>query len=249
MDFSTRGHVPSQPNTNRFAPAGQQPTASDQDNQPNKSGNKTSRTTLWIRWALFLFLLCLLTLVVALLLFIAFGDWTHEGSYVNTSEYQAVEVTNTGANTPTYYYGNLTGIDNKYLVLSNAFVLTSGVSDTAVTVAPLSCVSANSASQLVINRAQVILWNNLNPNSTATQAIQQQAKASGSCPNIKPTTAPAKNTNGTSAGSQLPKQSDQTTSQPASQTNSSSTSPSSPSNSTTTNTSASPSNAAAPKVP
>lgn len=249
MDFSNRGQVPTQPNTNRFAPTGQQPAVSQEQPKPTKSTRSPDRAGLWIKGVLLVFLVSMVILVAALLLFIAFGNQTHEGSYVNTSEYQAVEVANPGAKTPTYYYGKINSIDKQYLVLNQAFVLTSSASDSTVTVAPLSCVSANSASQLVFNRSQVILWNNLASNSSASEAIQQQANATGSCPSANQSTSPASSTpaptttNSTSAGSQSTTQPAQSTTQ---QTTPSRTSSSTPSNPTTTPTNTNPS---APKTP
>lgn len=185
MDFSLdgMGRQPAPgPNTNRFAPAGG-PAPVVQEGKPKKAHHEHGRGggRLWARVGLTIFLLCMVALVVAVLLFIGNNKPANEGKYVNTSEFQAVEVS-TGQ-TPTYYYGNITDISNGYLVLSNPLVLTSDPSSQTVTVATLNCVSPSAGNQLVINLSRVIAWNNLAASSPAGQAIHvEQTTQSGSCP-------------------------------------------------------------------
>lgn len=181
MDFSTdgMGRQPAPgPNTNRFAPAAG-PAPVVEETKP-KMARHSRGDKLWARIGLIVFLLCMVALVVALLLYIANNKPANEGKYVNTSEYQAVEVAD--GQTPTYYYGNVTDISAGYLVLSNPLVLTSAPSNQTVTVAALNCVSPNASDQLVINLGRVIYWDNLASTSPAAQAIHEQALQTGSCP-------------------------------------------------------------------
>lgn len=206
MDFSTHGRQPAPgPNTNRFTSADERPTVSEPNKPRRQSGGSRNP---WIRAVLIIFLLCLVALVVALILVIGISKEASETRYVNTNDYQVVEVANPNASGPSYYYGKITDAGFNYLVLSNASVLTSKLGDQNITVAPLACVSPNATSQIVFNRGQVILWDNLDPSSSAAQAVSQLASSNGVCstttpqastPNGSQTTNPSGSTGSQSA--------------------------------------------------
>ncbi|MGH7238732.1 MAG: hypothetical protein ACREHG_01570 [Candidatus Saccharimonadales bacterium] len=183
MDFTTR--QPVSPNTNRFAPAGEhaepEKEVKNVPKTPKSGGIKHKQA--WAQGVAMFFLLCLVALAVAVLLFIASNNRSHEAKYVNTKDYQAVEVASNNSQ-PTYYFGNIAVIDDNYLVLNNAYTSSANTTGTnPVSATPLACSSENGSSQLILNRAQVVLWDNLAPSSDAVKAIQlyNQTYPNGQC--------------------------------------------------------------------
>lgn len=183
MDFTTR--QPVSPNTNRFAPA-------DEHAEPEKEAKNVPKTPkaggfkhkeAWAQGIAVIFLLCLVALAVVVLLLIASSNNSNEAKYVNTKDDQAVEVAGTNSK-PTYYFGNITAINDNYIVLDNAYTSSTGAGTNSISVVPLVCNSENGSSQLILNRAQVVSWDNLTGNSDAVKAIQlyNQTYPNGQCP-------------------------------------------------------------------
>ena len=132
---------------------------------------------------------------IALVLFIVvavFVIWTlvswnssakSESSAVNTSEYQAVFLTNGQV-----YFGKLKVVTPNYLKLSNIYYLqvqsssngttsasqlasTSGTSGSNVQLVKLGNELQGPEDMMAINREQVLFWENLKPTGKVTQAI------------------------------------------------------------------------------
>lgn len=196
MDFTTRQVIT--PSTNRFSGADEEKPPTDNKNNGDRQHKpeKFKHKTGWIQAVLIFFLLCLLALIVALLLTLGFGKREDSSKYVNTGAYQAVAIANPGAGQPTYYFGNISYINNNYLVLNNAYTLVPKASPARVT--SLACADVNNTNQLVINREQVLLWDNLNSNSDVVKAIQlfNSDNPNGNCPAPAEPTTPTNNPNG-----------------------------------------------------
>lgn len=108
-----------------------------------------------------------------------------ENTYINTSKLQAVFL-----NTGQVYFGNVKSLNKDYVVLSNIYYLqtsNSGSSTSSttpstnansnVTLVKLGCELHRPYDQMVINRAQVTFWENLEPTGQVAKAVstfQQQ---------------------------------------------------------------------------
>ncbi len=188
MEFSNRGSQPNQsgnfqnegnPNTSEVnirhtAPSGGSKLKRS-GNSNDWSRNKTFRI---VQMAL---MVCVVIVVVGLLVFLAITDNSNhsEGSYVQTSKLQAVFL-----NTGQVYFGNISSLNNNYLVLDNIFYLqtsstgsssstssSSSSANTTVSLVKLGCEIHAPLDQMVINRASVTFWENLSPSGQVAKAV------------------------------------------------------------------------------
>lgn len=162
------------PNTGRFQPINGDGAPQPRLNHPAKNPENTPshfpHNSIWIKVVFVIFFLCTVGLVVALLLLLGVNHYS-EASYVNTSTYQAVAVATPTSDRPAYYFGKISSLGNSYLVLDDAYELTSSAGQ-PVRVISLACSSVNDTNQLVFSRAKVIFWDNLAADGNAIQAIQ-----------------------------------------------------------------------------
>lgn len=102
-----------------------------------------------------------------------------ESKYIKTNRLQAVFL-----NTGQVYFGNINTLNNNFLVLTNIFYLqttssgsSSSTSSTSssnnVTLVKLGCELHMPYDQMVINRAQVTFWENLQPDGQVAQAVSK----------------------------------------------------------------------------
>jgi hypothetical protein len=147
-------------------------------------GKKVNDKGQWTRIGIFAGLLALVVLFVALIVLIAAannnsGDKA-EGSYIKTTKLQAVFL-----NTGQVYFGNITTLNDNYLVLTNIFYLqtsssgsssSSSSSNSNVTLVKLGCELHRPYDQMVINRSQVTFWENLQSDGQVATAVATYQK-------------------------------------------------------------------------
>lgn len=176
MDFTNRNSVPAQhhevePTTPVASGINIKRSSSNGNNKPDKGK--------WSRIGLFAGLLAIVILFVALIVLIASannnsGD-VSESSYIKHNKLQAVFL-----NTGQVYFGNITTLNDNYLVLTNIFYLqtssnssssSSSSSNNNVTLVKLGCELHRPYDQMVINRSQVTFWENLQSDGQVATAV------------------------------------------------------------------------------
>jgi hypothetical protein len=182
MDFMNRSSTPAQHHeVGSSTPVG---PAAPGINVKHSSNNKLSDNGKWTRVGLFAGLLAIVILFVALIVLIAAnnsnsGDKS-ESSYIKTSKLQAVFL-----NTGQVYFGNITTLNDNYLVLTNIFYLqtassgsstSSTSSNSNVTLVKLGCELHRPYDQMVINRSQVTFWENLQSDGQVATAVATYQK-------------------------------------------------------------------------
>lgn len=171
MDFSSRG---AQPAANPVQPVGGSPAA----RHNNKGTNETKET--WFRVGIIGAIVAIVVLLIALIVFISANNSSlkdTENSYINKGKLQAVFL-----NTGQVYFGNVSELNNQFLVLKNIYYLqtssngsssaaTTSSSNTNVTLVKLGCELHMPYDQMVINRSQVTFWENLQSNGQVAKAV------------------------------------------------------------------------------
>jgi hypothetical protein len=157
--------------TNQYATASNGSVGQSPGHVPKKSRNSFSLFSL--KGAIAVLLVGIAVVVAVLILYIATGHFYNEGSYVDKSQYQAVFINVNGSSGGQAYFGNITSINSRYIILNNAFYLETGTGANQYTLNNLSCALYNPVDQMVINRSQVAFWQNLKSNSTVTQDINK----------------------------------------------------------------------------
>ena len=137
--------------------------------------SKSSGGGKWMRWGASALFLVVVVLVVAMLVALGFGGPKSENSYVKSKQLQAVFL-----NTGQVYFGDITSLNSKYLVLTNIYYLqTSGGSstttttnsNTSVSLVKRGCELHSPFDQMVINRDQVTFWENLQDSGQVAKAV------------------------------------------------------------------------------
>jgi hypothetical protein len=143
-----------------------------------------------IEWFVFTALVALV-LLVAIGWFIFSDNSTSNGESkeINTSKYQAVFLNGgatSGSVAYTTYFGHVTKLNNSFFILKDVYYLTTSNSTNQTQANPqltkLGCQQLHSPyDEMVINRAQVAFWENLQDNGKVVQAIKtfQQQNPNG----------------------------------------------------------------------
>lgn len=193
MDFMNRGNRPVQQNTNGqptdagfsnvTQPLHPQETVKQDSGKPGKKAPK-DRSKL-VRIGQFAFLLAIVILVVAILISIAVGGekkspTTKEADKVKTGQLQAVFL-----NGGQVYFGKITGINSTNLTLDNIYYLrvnqqvqpgqTNNAND--ISLVKLGCELHGPEDSMVINRDQIVFWENLKTDGQVAKAVQEYVKA------------------------------------------------------------------------
>ena len=117
-------------------------------------------------------------LLIAISFSFVFGTNT-ESKYLNTKDFQAVDISVGGSTTgDQIYFGNVKSINSNYIVLNNVYYIpTSTTSSSNVTLEPLVCQIDEPFDQMVINRTSVNWWENLQPASKVSTSIASYEKS------------------------------------------------------------------------
>lgn len=212
MDFTNRGQQ-------------QTPTVPTPENKPvnNVKSTKKGRLSRFRQHPLlnlsYLTLLFSVTVIlVGVVLAIFFFDNNREQKYVDDSKYQAVFL-----NGGQVYFGKITDLNNKFITLNDIYYLQVAQQvqpkeskSNNFTLAKLGCELHRPTDVMVINRDQVIFWENLkndtaqnsvpgaikayqasNPSTDCTQQQQQNTNSSSSTSNTTNNAAESSNSNNT----------------------------------------------------
>jgi hypothetical protein len=152
--------------------------------RPNSSNNGSSINGKWARVGAVVGFAAVVILLVAVIALVASNNNSNNTSdtganYIKTNKLQAVFL-----NTGQVYFGNITTLNNSYLVLTDIFYLqtASGSSTTAstsgsnVTLVKLGCELHRPYDQMVINRSQVTFWENLQSDGQVATAVATYQK-------------------------------------------------------------------------
>jgi hypothetical protein len=173
MDFSNRDVQQHSPNpVAHTAATGNPSTGSKKSKREDKNE--------WFRVANMLLVFAVVVLIGAVIALIITNSPKPESSYIDKNKLQAVFL-----NTGQVYFGNITSLNSKYFVVDHIYYLqTSGGSssaastaNTSVSLVKLGCELHRPDDQMVINRAQVTFWENLEPAGQVATAVQNFVKA------------------------------------------------------------------------
>lgn len=150
--------------------------ATAQTTAQTSSGNnrKVSKFTKGLRVASIALLFSATILVVALVLYVVFGGPKNEQDYIDKSKYQAVFL-----NGGQVYFGHVQNMGEEYIKLSDIYYLsvsqqvqpdqkTNQGQQQQITLVRLGCELHRPQNSMVINRDQVIFWENLKDDDADT---------------------------------------------------------------------------------
>ncbi len=157
-----------------------------------------SKKTNWaakiIRVEVFIVVVGCALLLASLSIFLALsGNLNNEDKLVTSDKYQAVFLnggSTSGSVTYSTYFGHITALNSKYMVLDNVYYLTtSSTNSSSPQLIKLGCQQLHSPyDRMVINHDQIAFWENLQDNGKVVQAIKQFVKQNPNGPNCSQTT-------------------------------------------------------------
>lgn len=178
--------------TNRGANQNQssnQPASPVSASSPSSSGHsgshkKSAKLNVGFNGLSVILLFSVTLLIVAVVAFVSFGgnkQTRAEGKFVDTSKFQAIFL-----NGGQVYFGKILNLNDKYVRVSNIYYLkvdqkvqpnqgTTSSSD--VTLVKLGCELHGPSDQMLINREQVVFWENLKSDGQVAKAVDQFVKA------------------------------------------------------------------------
>src|ERR1019366_8947768 len=114
-----------------------------------------------------------------------------------------VDVSVGGSNGDQIYFGNLKALNGSYMVLQNVFYIPSSSSSSNITLEPLVCQIDAPYNQMVINRASVNWWENLQSSGKVAQAVTAYEKSAKtpSCPQASSPSSSSTSSSSSGAGS------------------------------------------------
>ena len=139
--------------------------------------NWRSRT---VRYSVFVILVGSALLMSAVSLFLARQNLNPEGKHVDTQKYQAIFLTNTRDATleSSVYFGKITGLNNRFVVLRDVFYIQNSSSDSQGQSSQLKLIKLGGElhapeDKMVINRDQVLFWENLKDSGQVVSKIKE----------------------------------------------------------------------------
>ncbi len=171
MEFMNRGNRSSQPTG---APA-ESPVAQ----APYTSHKKSGRGFSWLKLSFVALLFSGTILVVALLWFVVLGSPSSEGKFVEKDKFQAVFL-----NGGQVYFGNIRDLNDSYLRISDIYYLRvnqqvqpdqkdSQQAQSDISLVKLGCELHGPADEMLVNREQVIFWENLKDDGQVAKAVAE----------------------------------------------------------------------------
>lgn len=177
--------------------SGEQPVASQPSHGGGHRGKKVGPFNLRVVSVALLF--CITILVVALIWLISQGSATPESKFVKNDRLQAVFL-----NGGQVYFGNIKSLNSSYLKMGNIYYLrvnqtvqpnqTTATGQQATTndisLVKLGCELHGPEDDMVINRDQIIFWENLKTDGQVAKAVADYVKQN---PNGQQCTTPSSN--------------------------------------------------------
>lgn len=143
----------------------------------------------FLRIEMFTVLLGIALLLVAVALYAGLSSPNAESKQINTKEYQAVFITNTlgGGIQTSVYFGKISELNNKYLILKNVFYISPASNEantqnqnTNYTLVKLGVNELHQPEDaMIINRDAVTFWENLKDTSQVVTKIKEYYKNPG----------------------------------------------------------------------
>lgn len=172
MDWMNRGTRPN-PTTNQATAA------------PAASGNNRKHNGKWgsfVKYTSVVLLFAGTILVVALLFSLFFANDNKESKYVNKNQIQAVFL-----NGGQVYFGHIGNLTPEYISMSNIYYLrvnqqvqpdqsTNKTTSNDISLVKLGCELHGPVDQMVINRDQVLFWENLKGDGQVAKAVEAYIK-------------------------------------------------------------------------
>ena len=141
-----------------------------------KSRQKSDNLPSWLRWLYIVLLFAAVVVVIGVIVMLARGGQA-EAKYVEKDKYQAVFLNNGQV-----YFGSINELNNNFVRVSGIYYLTqgtdaSGKTSSNYTLVKLGCQQIhNPQDQMVINRAQVTFWENLENDGQVVKSIKEFQK-------------------------------------------------------------------------
>lgn len=180
MDFMNRGNRPVQQDT-QTADSG---VGAPKPAAPRFSNKEENNKLMKIAYTVLLGAIGIL--LIAVVMFLVFGKGRSitysEGSNVNSDKFQAVFL-----NGGQVYFGKISTLNTKYMTLDNIYYLrvnqqvqpdqqnTPNPND--ISLVKLGCELHGPEDSMVINREQVIFWENLKSDGQVAKAVEEYVKA------------------------------------------------------------------------
>jgi hypothetical protein len=173
MEWMNRGEGQGQPAGQALNHSAASATAA----RPAKAKKSGIKGLLGLQFAQIALLFSVTILVAAVAVFIAFGGGKSEGSYVDSKKLQAVFL-----NGGQVYFGNINDLNGKFLSMSGIYYLrvnqqvqpdaNSSTSANDISLVKLGCELHGPQDNMVINREQVIFWENLKDDGQVAKAVK-----------------------------------------------------------------------------
>jgi hypothetical protein len=180
MEFTSRGNRGAAPQ-----PANQAPNAAHPQHAPKVRKKHIDWAARTIRFELFTVLVGSALLLAAVSLYLALSGGVHtEADKVDTTKFQAVFLNGgvtSGSVSYSTYFGKVSKITDKYIVLNNVYYLTDQATQDNKSTTPqltkLGCQQLHSPTdQMVINRSQLAFWENIKDEGKVVAAIKAYQK-------------------------------------------------------------------------
>jgi hypothetical protein len=178
MEWMNRGQGQGQP-------AGQAPQAGGPATAAHAAKRTKDGVGIWrsLRLAQVSLLFLITVLILAVVAYIAVGGPKKEGSYVDNKKLQAVFL-----NGGQVYFGNITDLNGTFLGMSNIYYLrvnqqvqpnqsNASTSANDISLVKLGCELHGPQDSMVINRDQIIFWENLKDDGQVAKAVAEYKKA------------------------------------------------------------------------
>ena len=196
MDFTARG---AQPHPNNPTSSFEAPAQTSKKGRRGR-GFKGDLATL----AGFILLLGVVVVVALLIVLLIFGKGG-EKKYLNTNNYQAVDISVGGSNGgDQIYFGKITNLSDSFMVIQNVFYIPASQNSSNITLEPLVCQIDTPYDQMIVNRSSVNWWENLQSSSQVVKSItnyEKTATASTTCPTSSNSTSSSNSTTGSTPSS------------------------------------------------
>ncbi len=148
---------------------------------PKRQGDK-GKLFKGLKFATVALLFGVTVLIVALAAFVALGKNDSEGGYVNNKQMQAVFL-----NGGQVYFGHITNLNNDYMRVADIYYLrvnqqvqpdakSGQQSQNDISLVKLGCELHGPEDNMLINREQVIFWENLKDDGQVAKAVAEYKK-------------------------------------------------------------------------
>lgn len=175
MEFSQRGVHQNQPAS---SVAGAAPAASTGGNGRGKKGDLPK----WLKWTSIVLLLSVGVVLVGLVLSLALSNGDKgEAKYVDTSRYQAVFL-----NGGQVYFGQIKALNSAYVRINDIYYLrvnqtvqpdqSESQASNDVSLVKLGCELHGPQDEMLVNRDQVVFWENLKDDGQVAKAVAEYKK-------------------------------------------------------------------------